>query len=127
MVLEPIFSERMIREPLVFRVAPMTLSPIRLVIGKGSPVSIDSSTELLPSVITPSTGTFSPGRILSKSPTWTCVRGTSSSVPSGRIRRAVLGASPRSDLIAAEVCERAFNSNICPSRVNEMMTAEASK
>ncbi len=62
MVLEPIFSERMINEPLVFRVAPMTLSPIRLVIGKGSPVSIDSSTELLPSVTTPSTGTFSPGR-----------------------------------------------------------------
>ncbi len=71
MVLEPIFSERMINEPLVFRVAPMTLSPMRLVIGKGSPVSIDSSNELLPSVTTPSTGTFSPGRMRSKSPTWT--------------------------------------------------------
>jgi len=29
--------------------------------------------------------------------------------------------------MAAEVCERAFNSRICPSSVNEMITAAASK
>ena len=34
----------------------------------GSPVTIASSTELWPSVTTPSTGTFSPGRTRSKSP-----------------------------------------------------------
>ena len=43
------------------------------------------------------------------------------------MRRAVLGARPSSDLIAAEVWERAFNSSICPSKVSEMMTAAASK
>mgnify|MGYP002382008576 CR=1 FL=1 len=40
-----------------------------LLTGKGSPVSIDSSTALLPSTTTPSTGTFSPGRTLNRSPT----------------------------------------------------------
>ena len=29
--------------------------------------------------------------------------------------------------MAAEVCERAFNSRICPSSVSEMITAAASK
>jgi hypothetical protein len=43
------------------------------------------------------------------------------------MRRAVLGARPSSDLIAAEVCERAFSSSIWPSSVSEMMTAAASK
>ncbi|MCY1377040.1 hypothetical protein D9M69_645820 [compost metagenome] len=51
----------------------------------------------------------------------------SSSTPLALIRRAVLGASPRSALMAAEVCERAFSSSICPNRVSEMMTAAASK
>jgi hypothetical protein len=45
----------------------------------------------------------------------------------GAMRRAVLGARPSSDLIAAEVCERAFSSSIWPSRVSEMITAAASK
>ena len=126
-VAEPTCSERMTRAPLVFIVAPMSVSPTRLVTGSGSPVSIDSSSALLPSTTTPSTGTFSPGRTRSRSPTWTCESGTSDSVPSGAIRRAVFGARPSSDLIAAEVCERAFSSRIWPSSVNEMMTAAASK
>ena len=69
MVCEPIFSERITRLPLVFNVAPITGSPGRLVTGMGSPVNIDSSTALLPSVTAPSTGTFSPGRTRSRSPT----------------------------------------------------------
>ena len=111
-VAEPTCSERITRAPLVFIVAPMSLSPARLVTGSGSPVSIDSSTALLPSTTTPSTGTFSPGRTRSRSPTCTWVSGTSSSLPSAAMRRAVLGASPSSDLMAAEVCERAFSSRI---------------
>ena len=75
----------------------------------------------------PSTGTFSPGRTRRRSPTCTWASGTSSSVPSSRTRRAVLGANPSSDLIAAEVCERARSSSICPSSVSEMITAAASK
>ncbi len=89
----------------------MTWSPIRFVTGTGSPVNIDSSIELEPSVITPSTGTFSPGRTLSKSPTCTWESGISSSRPSSLIFLAVFGASPSKDLIASEVCDRAFNSS----------------
>ena len=126
-VCEPTRSERITSAPLVFKVAPISLSPTRLVTGIGSPVSIDSSTALLPSATTPSTGTFSPGRTRSMSPTCTCVSGTSSSVPSAAILRAVLGASPSSDRIAAEVCDRALSSRICPSKVSEMITAAASK
>ncbi len=43
-------------------VAPITSSPAFLDAGRLSPVSMDSSTAELPSRITPSTGTFSPGR-----------------------------------------------------------------
>ena len=43
-VAEPTCSERITSAPLVFIVAPMSLSPARLVTGIGSPVSIDSST-----------------------------------------------------------------------------------
>ena len=57
-VFEPIDSARMTSAPLVFIVAPISLSPARLATGIGSPVSIDSSTELLPSTTEPSTGTF---------------------------------------------------------------------
>jgi len=42
------------------------------------------------------------------------------------MRRAVLGARPSSERIAADVCERAFNSSTCPSNVSEMITAAAS-
>ena len=123
----PTRSERITSAPLVLSVAPITLSPTRLATGIGSPVSMDSSTELPPSVTSPSTGTFSPGRTRSRSPTCTWVSGTSSSVPSDRMRRAVLGARPSNDLMAAEVCERALSSSTCPSSVSEMMTAAASK
>ena len=126
-VAAPTCSERITSAPLVFIVAPMSLSPARLLTGSGSPVSIASSTALLPSTTTPSVGTFSPGRTRSRSPTCTCVSGTSSSLPSAAMRRAVFGARPSSERIAAEVCERAFSSRIWPSSVSEMITAAASK
>lgn len=126
-VAEPTCSARITMAPDVLSVAPISLSPTRLVTGKGSPVSMASSTALLPSVTTPSTGTFSPGRTRNKSPSWTCVSSTSSSVPSGWMRRAVLGARPSRDLMAADVCDRALSSSIWPSKVREIMTAAASK
>ena len=126
-VAEPTCSERITSAPLVFIVAPINLSPARLLTGMGSPVSIDSSSALLPSTTMPSTGTFSPGRTRSRSPTCTLASGTSSSVPSAAMRLAVLGARPSSDLMAAEVCDRALSSSIWPNRVSEMMTAAASK
>ena len=64
----PTDSARMTSAPLVFMVAPISLSPARFATGIGSPVSIDSSTALLPSTTAPSTGTFSPGRTRKASP-----------------------------------------------------------
>ena len=62
-VCDPIFSARMTRLPVPLIVAPMTRPPAVFSTGIGSPVSIDSSTLDRPSMTTPSTGTFSPGRI----------------------------------------------------------------
>jgi len=123
----PIFSARITRLPVPFRVAPMTLAPGSLSTGIGSPVSMDSSTWLRPSSTSPSTGTFSPGRTRRRSPTCTCDSGMSCSPPSSSIRRAVFGARPSRARIAAEVCERAFSSSTWPSRVSETITAAASK
>ena len=127
MVAAPTRSLRITSAPLVLSVAPITLSPTRLATGIGSPVSMDSSTALPPSVTSPSTGTFSPGRTRSTSPTCTWFSGTSSSVPAARMRRAVLGANPSSDLMAVEVCDRALSSSTWPNSVSEMITAAASK
>ena len=86
-----------------------------------------SSTAERPSTTSPSTGTFSPGRTRSRSPTATASSATSSSRPSGRITRAVFGASPISARIAAPVRPRAPSSSICPSSTRTTMTAPASK
>ena len=126
-VAEPTCSERISKAPLVLSVAPISLSPTRLVTGNGSPVSMDSSSALLPSSTMPSTGTFSPGRTRRLSPSCTSARGMSSSLPSGCTRRAVLGDRPSSDLMAAEVLDRAFSSSNWPNSVSEMMTTAASK
>ena len=50
-------------------VPPITRSPMVLVTGINSPVTIDSSSAERPSVTLPSTGTFSPGRMRRRSPT----------------------------------------------------------
>jgi hypothetical protein len=57
----PTRSARMTRPPVPLRVPPVTGSPAAFSTGMGSPLTIDSSTELLPSRTTPSTGTVSPG------------------------------------------------------------------
>lgn len=71
--------------------------------------------------------TVSPGRTRSQAPVCAWSSGISSSLPSARIRRAVGGASLSGALLAAEVEDRALSSRICPSRVSETMTAQASK
>jgi hypothetical protein len=126
-VCEPTFSARMTRLPLALIVAPMSRSPTPFSTGIGSPVTIDSSTLERPSSTTPSTGTFSPGRTRSLSPTCTCVSSMSSSVPSARKRRAVFGARFSNARSAAEVRERAFSSRSCPISVSETMVTAASK
>ncbi len=63
-------------------VPPITRSPGRLATGIDSPVSIDSSTALVPDVISPSTGMRSPGLTITVSPRRTSPMGTSVSRPS---------------------------------------------
>ena len=94
-VSRPTFSARMTKPPVPLRVAPVTRAPGPFSTGIGSPVTIDSSTALVPSRTTPSTGTFSPGRTRRRSPGRTSSRGTSASLPSSASRRAVFGARPR--------------------------------
>ena len=57
--------------PVPLMVAPMTWSPIALSTAALSPVSMLSSIVDEPSLTTPSTGTFSPGRTSTWSPTRT--------------------------------------------------------
>ena len=56
--------------------------------GADSPVMADSSTEAMPSMISPSEGMRSPASQTTMSPLVSSAAGTSSSVPSGRRRRA---------------------------------------
>ena len=72
-VSRPTFSARMTKPPDWLSVPPITLSPASLVTGIDSPVTIDSSSEERPSSTAPSTGTFSPGRTRSRSPTCSAI------------------------------------------------------
>ena len=123
----PTRSARMTKLPVVLTVAPVTLSPVDFSTGSGSPLIIDSSTLLCPSITTPSTGTFSPGRTRSRSPGLTTSSGMSASDPSSRTSRACFGARSSSARIAPPVCDRARNSSTCPRRTSAVMTDAASK
>ena len=78
----------------------MTFDPAAFATGIGSPVTIDSSTLPLPSVSSPSTGTFSPGRTRSRSPTWMAVDLDGLVNAGGVDLTAVFGARPSSALMA---------------------------
>ena len=127
MVSRPTFSAVITKLPDWLSVPPMTLSPSDFVSGIDSPVTIDSSIALRPSMIVPSTGTLSPGRTRKVSPAFTSSRSTSVSTPSAETRRAFFGDRSRSARIAPLVCSRALSSRICPSRTKTVMTAAASK
>ena len=113
--------------PVPLMVPPVTFASGDFSTGIGSPLTMDSSTELLPSVTTPSVGTFSPGRTRSVSPTWIPLSSMSCSVPSAEMRRAVFGTSPSRAVSAPLVRLRAFNSSTWPSSTSTVMTAAASK
>ena len=76
-----------------FTVPPVTGSPSRLTTGRGSPVSMDSSTVDWPPMSRPSTGIFSPGRTRIRAPRSSVSMGTSRSPPSST-KRAVFGRKP---------------------------------
>ena len=126
-VSRPIASARTSTDPVWFRVPPMTVSPVALVTGIDSPVTSASSREERPSTTMPSTGTFSPGRTRSRSPSWTRSRVTSASVPSAARRCAVFGVRSNSARMAPEVCSRARSSRTWPRRTRTVMTEAASK
>jgi hypothetical protein len=71
MVSAPTLLARTRSNPVRLMVAPITVSPVRLVTGIDSPVTIDSSTAELAVSTVASTGIFPPGRIMTSSPTTT--------------------------------------------------------
>ncbi len=125
-VSRPTRVARMTNEPVVLSVAPITSSPVCLVDGIGSPVSIDSSTAEMPSTTMPSTGTLSPGRTRSRSPAMTSASAMSSSTPL-RIRRAVVACSPTRRRMAPVVLPFARFSSHLPSRIRPRMIVAESK
>lgn len=122
---EPRVVARYRNAPVLFTVPPTTVSPGRLDTGRGSPVSMDSSTALEPLTTSPSTGTRSPGRTETRSPRRTLSSGTSSSA-SSRTTRAVVGWSPMSARRAVLVCPFARASSMLPRRTRATMTITAS-
>ena len=102
-------------------------TPTALLTGKGSPVSIDSSTCVAPSVTVPSAGTRSPGRTASRSPVRSSSTGMSFSLPSQSIRCATSGRSACSARMAAVVWRLARSSSHLPSRTRVTTTAALSK
>jgi hypothetical protein len=96
--------------PVPLTVPAVTRLPGPFSTGIGSPVTIDSSIDVRPFSTTPSTGTFSPGRTRSLSPTRTSAIGMSFSINPITLR-AVFGASPRSPFNADDVRLRARSSS----------------
>ena len=112
--------------PFLLIVPPVTRSPAVFSTGTGSPVIMLSSIDERPSITSPSTATLSPGRTRNRSPATMFSSGASYSVPSGSIRRAVLGARSMSARIASPVRSRARNSSTCPTKTSATMTTAAS-
>ena len=79
MVSRPTFSAESTSPPFWLTVPPITRAPSVFDTGIDSPVTMDSSTKERPSVTTPSTGIFSPGRTRKQSPTAISSIATSSS------------------------------------------------
>ena len=106
---------------------PVSASPVPLATGSGSPVSMASSTCVLPSLTLPSAGTRSPGRTASLSPARSSSTGMSFSWPSQSIRCASSGRSACSARMAAVVWRLARASSHLPSSTSVTTTAELSK
>jgi len=126
-VSDPTLPASITKEPFLLIVAPVTASPGPFSTGMDSPVSMLSSSEDRPSITVPSTGTASPGRTRNRSPCMMFSSGASYSVPSGRMRRAVLGARSSSARIASPVRSRARNSRTWPTKTSATITTAASK
>ena len=117
---------RALSSPWRLVVPPISRAPVSLSTGTGSPVSIDSSTLLIPSTTTASAGTRSPGRITTTSPSRRSSSATSASTPS-RSTRAVAGCSLASARMAAAARRRERASIVLPASTSARMNTTASK
>ena len=105
---------------------PVTASPAPLWTGRDSPVISDSSSWLSPCSTTPSTGTRSPGRTITRSPGATRSAGIST-MPSARSTRAVSGRSFERARMADAALRLARPSSHLPSITRVITMADASK
>ena len=126
-VSEPTRCASITSVPVPLTVPPVTLSPGAFSTGIGSPVTIDSSMLRCALDDAAIDGIRSPGRTRSRSSTYTSASGTSRSVPSASIRRAVFGARPSRLRIAALVRLRARSSSTWPSSTRTTIAAAGSK
>ena len=115
-----------LKNPVLFILAPKTSSPTFFSKGRLSPVNIDSSIDELPSKIFPSTGICSPGLTQTRSPTVSSEILTSNSSPCRSIF-AVRGCNCISFLIAFEALRLARDSIHRPNRTKAIIITEVSK
>jgi hypothetical protein len=110
--------------PLIVEVK--TGSPIFFALGILSPVSVDSSISENPSMTDPSTGIFSPGFIITRSPMTRSSTGTIfMSVPLMMV--AVLGAMSSNDLIESVARRLDLDSKYRPKRTIPIIAHEVPK
>ena len=112
--------------PALLIVAAITESPGCFSTGMLSPVIAASSTLVLPSRITPSTGMLSPGFTITTSPTATCSTGIWISLPS-RSTTAVFGARSISFVIASLVLPLERASRYFPTLISARIITADSK
>ena len=110
----PTLVARISKEPNWLTVPEETSSPTVLSTGRDSPVITAWLTDVCPERITPSTGTVSPGRTRSRSPTLTCSAGTIFS-ESPAITLAVCGVRCTSFSIPARALATVRSSRSAPS------------
>ena len=111
----------------LFTVPPITCSPGPFFTGLDSPVNMDSLSSLSPSKISPSAGTFAPGRISTISPGRSAARGTSSTVPSSRTRSAVAGNNFTNSSNARDACRTLRISIQCPNSMTSINVTSSQK
>ena len=112
--------------PFLFSVPPVTFSPAVLSTGRASPVTSDSSIDVSPLVMIPSTGIFSPGRTIIVSLTSNSETGISISPPF-LLTLAILGCRSNNFLIASVARFLAPDSSTLPMRMRVVIVAAESK
>ncbi len=114
-------------EPSPFTDPPITLLPYLFDTGTDSPVSIDSLTDVSPSITSPSAGIFSPGLTRTLSPEFNSFKGTSLTLPSCMILWASEGISRANSSSALEAPITDFISIQCPRSIISISVASSQK